>query len=230
VSAHSEVRVTVPNNVAQTVMRQLGAPDIVQSLKGDALRLEYVIPTAEVPLFESWLTKLVVQHPQVKYSVRAYRLPGFDGLGGRRAEHTAYQRAYGPGPALIRTAHFKPYRRMGSMGESARDLEPTFTLTLYDTHRRDARGQTNLGYKLARREAGKSEMLFEGEDFSGSPMHADDSDETVMSLLSFLTLKPGDTDADYFENYTPRQLKWAESGEAEALEMEARSRFGLEDY
>lgn len=81
-----------------------------------------------------------------------------------------------------------------------------FTLRLWDTGKRDWRGQTKLDYEL---KDGRK-VVFAGDDFAGSPMHADDSRETVAALLGFLTLKPGDTDADYFEQYTPEQLAWCQ--------------------
>jgi hypothetical protein len=68
-------------------------------------------------------------------------------------------------------------------------------------------------------------VLFEGTDFAGSPMHADDSDDTIRSLMTFLTLKPGDTDADYFEGYTDAQRDYC-SAHAEALSMEVTNRYG----
>jgi hypothetical protein len=44
--------------------------------------------------------------------------------------------------------------------------------------------------------------------------------ELVMSLVA---MKPGDTDRDYFADYTPEQLAWAtEHGEALDMEREAR--------
>jgi hypothetical protein len=83
-----------------------------------------------------------------------------------------------------------------------------YILTLWATTRTDDRGQTVLGYRL---EAPDGATIFEGEDFCGSPLHADDSDETLAALLGFLTLRPGDTDREYFDAYTPAQLDFAES-------------------
>lgn len=83
-----------------------------------------------------------------------------------------------------------------------------------------------IGYELRQHTPGaKPVTIFQGEDFSGSPMNADDADETVAALLGFLTLRPGDTDADYFENYTPAQLDFC-AQHAEALSLEALTRFG----
>jgi hypothetical protein len=97
-----------------------------------------------------------------------------------------------------------------------------YRLTLWDTGRQDWRGQSKLGYRFERcgddADGGVDGwIIFEGEDFAGSPMHADDSDETLAALLGFLTLRKGDTDAEYFENYTETQLAWAQSYDAEVL-------------
>jgi len=90
-----------------------------------------------------------------------------------------------------------------------------FTLRLWDTGARDWRGQTKLSYEL---KDGRK-VIFAGDDFAGSPMHADDSLQTVTALLCFLTCKPGDTDSEYFANYTQDQLDWCMSGRCEELSM-----------
>jgi hypothetical protein len=104
-----------------------------------------------------------------------------------------------------------------------------YTLTMRATRDVDSRGQTRIAYTLKCKapESGRKPytVLFDGADFSGSPMHADDSDATVAGLLGFLSLKPGDTDAEYFESYTVGQLAWAER-HAEFLGYAAMSRFG----
>lgn len=100
------------------------------------------------------------------------------------------------------------------------DGEP-FELRLYETDRYDSRTHRwYLGYELFH----GGEMVFDGEDFSLSPMHRVDSDEAVASLLAFLSLQPGDTDDEYFESYSPKQLEWAKAYGEElswiAMEME----------
>lgn len=94
-------------------------------------------------------------------------------------------------------------------------------LRTWDTHSRDYRGQTTIGYEFISPEG---TVLFTGEDFNGSPLHADDSDATLRSLLSFLTLHPGDTDREYFANYTAEQMAFAESYECEAMQL-----YGMDD-
>lgn len=102
-----------------------------------------------------------------------------------------------------------------------------FRLELGDTGRRDWRGQSRLAYRFT--DGGS--LIFEGDDFAGSPLHADDSDATVAALLAFLSFRPGDTDADYFASYTPAQLDWARANGEElsllASELEERSRRGF---
>jgi hypothetical protein len=92
-----------------------------------------------------------------------------------------------------------------------RDPSIRFTLNTWDTGRTDSYGKSILRYQF---QDGKGNLLFEGEDFACSPMHAIDSDESVRALLSFLVLRPGDTDEEYFENYTQEQMDFAnEHGE-----------------
>ena len=94
-----------------------------------------------------------------------------------------------------------------------------WVLRLFDTGETDDAGRTRFAYtfgKLGRR------PLFDGRDFfsPASRSYSDDGDETLRSLLSFLTLRPGDTDAEYFESYTPAQRRFAET-EAEHLSIYA---------
>lgn len=118
-------------------------------------------------------------------------------------------------PDYIRRVRFAPYRK--GMG-------PTFTLTLLDVRFDGRRDRTS--YRLTMRDtSGKHATLFEGDDFSPSPCHAIDSDEAVAALMGFLTLRPGDTDGEYFDNYTPEQLAYC-SQHAEALSCESSCRFG----
>jgi len=63
--------------------------------------------------------------------------------------------------------------------------------------------------------------IFDGSDFHCSPLHAIDSLETMRACLSFLTTRPGDTDKEYFENYTEAQMEFANSSDCEQLQMYA---------
>jgi len=78
-------------------------------------------------------------------------------------------------------------------------------------------GQEHIGYAFY--PAGASEPLFVGEDYGCAPSDAIDSDSCLLGIISFLCLKPGDTDSEYFEAYTPAQLDWASSYAAETLSI-----------
>jgi predicted RNA-binding Zn-ribbon protein involved in translation (DUF1610 family) len=121
----------------------------------------------------------------------------------------------------LRTVRFSPYRRGAG---------PTFTLTMRDAGTTDNRGVTTIAYRLTMREPGasKSAVIFDAADYHGSPGHGDDSDQNVEGLMGFLTLRPGDTDEEYFASYTPEQLAFAAS-HAEALSGEVSFRFQCPD-
>lgn len=117
---------------------------------------------------------------------------------------------------LIRHCIFFPYPF--GMG-------PIFHLHLYDTGRSDPReGKTILAYRLST----KAGTIFEGQDFGCSSFHAIDSDACVKSLMGFLCLQPGDTDKEYFENYTAEQLAFCHE-HAEALGCSVNARFGCDE-
>lgn len=64
-----------------------------------------------------------------------------------------------------------------------------------------------LGYEFGRV---AEDPIFQGEDFYCSPLHDPYDDDTTRCLLGFLTLRPGDTDAEYFADYTEQQTDFAE--------------------
>lgn len=90
-----------------------------------------------------------------------------------------------------------------------------FTLRIWDTFTRDWRGQTKLAYEL---KDGRK-VIFSGDDISPSSMYAIDSLDTVSAMLGFLTLKPSDTDREYFSKYTSEQMAWCESARCDELSM-----------
>lgn len=92
-----------------------------------------------------------------------------------------------------------------------------YRLMTWDTNRRMG-NKDRLGYALWAPGRWDDEPLFAGEDFGSSPMHAIDSDDTLRAILGFLTLRPGDTDADYFDDYTEEQMDFAR-GDAESLSL-----------
>jgi len=82
-----------------------------------------------------------------------------------------------------------------------------FRLELYDSGKRNPHtGRYYIGYKFYH----DDNLIFSGEDFSPSPLHAIDGDESIASLLSFLSLQPGDTDDEYFDDYMPEQMEWCQ--------------------
>lgn len=90
-----------------------------------------------------------------------------------------------------------------------------YRLLLWYAFKQDRLGKDILGYALIK----DDKAIFLGEDFHASPLNANDADETVRSLLCFLTLRPGDTDSEYFENYTADQYNFAMDGSAERLSL-----------
>lgn len=115
---------------------------------------------------------------------------------------------------IARRVRFSPYRKGAG---------PTFTLQITDDHGWDDAGRIRLGYVLKMHDAGKTTVLFRGADVCAHV--ASDSDAAVAAVMTFLTLKPGDTDADYFAAYTDEQHAFC-SAHAESLSLEVLNRFG----
>ncbi len=113
----------------------------------------------------------------------------------------------------IRRVRFAPYRK--GMG-------PTFTLTIHGVASMFPR--VKPAYTLTQRENGKTSVLFHGDDFGPSPLHCSDDDATIAALMGFLTLRPGNTDDEYFADYTPAQLAYCQQ-HAETLGAEVVNRF-----
>lgn len=65
----------------------------------------------------------------------------------------------------------------------------------------------------------KNAILFQGNDFKASIFYNIDDLESIVSLLGFLTLQVGDTDSDYFKDYTKEQLEFTTSEDCELLKM-----------
>lgn len=63
--------------------------------------------------------------------------------------------------------------------------------------------------------------LFAGSDLRMGIFHTpENSVDAARTLLSFLTMQPGDIEKEYFDKYTPEQLAWAKSKECEQLHCE----------
>jgi len=118
---------------------------------------------------------------------------------------------------LMRTVRFRPYKKGAG---------PTFNLKLYDLGGGLSYQTWRVGYELIEHQPGqKPRIIFEGDDFRPGASMAIDSDAIVKSLMSFLTLRPGDTDAEFFEDYTQEQLEFADA-HGESLAAEVFYRFG----
>jgi hypothetical protein len=85
-------------------------------------------------------------------------------------------------------------------------------LLLWDTHRTQGH-KSVLGYAFY---TDRPEPLFVGE-FSCPQSVAIDSNSTILSRLSFLTSRLGDTDEEYFDGYSEAQLEWRDSSACEQL-------------
>ena len=113
---------------------------------------------------------------------------------------------------ILRRCRFRPYRD-----------GPMFSLTIWDTHRKSG-SHSLLGYRLS----SEGKVIFKGEDFGCPSCNCVDSDATVDGIMTFLTLRPGDTDVEYFRDYSAAQFEFC-SLHADALSCEVQSRFGLRE-
>ena len=127
--------------------------------------------------------------------------------------------------SYARRVVFRPYRK--GMG-------PTFTLTIWDdcVPSYDSAGRIRLRYRLTETRYWQLSSrkvcttLFDCAPGAEVCVHAaSDSDAAVKAVMGWLTLKPGDTDAEYFKDYTSDQLAFC-SAHAEALQMAVIDRFG----
>lgn len=107
-----------------------------------------------------------------------------------------------------------------------------YRLDLWDTGLVDREGKNQLAYRLSllNERTDVWEVIFAGEEFYpgvGTPI---DSDRALAGVAGFCSLRPGDTDPEYFERYTSRQLEFAEergeelAGWSEALERQTVGR------
>lgn len=121
---------------------------------------------------------------------------------------------------ILRKVILAPYGRGG--------IDPWFDLITWDTHRMDHLGKWVLGYRLTLHEWNRKPcVVFDGEDFACSPLHAVDSDATIGAIIGFLCLRKGDTDAEHFDSYSPFQLDFSETY-AETLGAYCWGRFSEE--
>jgi hypothetical protein len=86
-------------------------------------------------------------------------------------------------------------------------------------HGRTEDGRIRWLYRLSRH----NQSIFSATDISsptGAVLTTSALITTAQTVLSFLTLRPGDTDAEYFDRYTRAQRDWCE-GYAEELSLYA---------
>lgn len=81
---------------------------------------------------------------------------------------------------------------------------PKFTLTTWDTNQVDALGKSVIEYSFEQ----------DGVEIFTNRLHvglstAIDSDESLRSCMAFICLRPGDTDAEYFDEYDDAQTTFA---------------------
>lgn len=97
-------------------------------------------------------------------------------------------------------------------------IDSEHSLELWPTARADD-GRLRWHYRLSR----KSRTVFAVSDISsavGAVLTAEELIRTARTVLAYLTLRPGDTDAEYFDAYTRAQLAWRDRF-AEALSIYA---------
>jgi len=105
---------------------------------------------------------------------------------------------------------------------------PAFVLTMWDVNKRAPHGQHQCGYMLVHKGYG---VVFKGSDYGCAPMDCIDSERCVRGLLGFLTLKPGDTDPDYFADYTPAQLDFANQyGEVLSMYCDEENPYPFDEF
>jgi len=88
------------------------------------------------------------------------------------------------------------------------------TLRVWDSFNRDSMGKHILRYEF---KVGRV-LIFEGADFHCPPSICVDSLKAAYSILSFLCLRPGDVEKEYFSDYNMEQLAWANSTDCEYLQ------------
>lgn len=81
------------------------------------------------------------------------------------------------------------------------------------SNRVNEQNRWQIAYQFA---APNGVIVFEGSDYGCPPDSSPSNHSTLRSLISFLTLRPGDTDDEYFKSYTERQWAFAQ-GDAEYI-------------
>jgi hypothetical protein len=96
------------------------------------------------------------------------------------------------------------------------DVQP-YRLLTWDTGTRYDNGCTRIGVAFYLHTDAINDPTLVTYVGLGVGRHADDSDKALVLALKAVCVQPGDTDEEYFADYTPRALAWAESWHCEAL-------------
>lgn len=117
-------------------------------------------------------------------------------------------------PTRVFTLRVKPFT-----------TEPTITIHAFEGSFRPP-NHTRLDVEV--RQGGKT-IFPRGTLWCGVPGHVSiDGIEAKQTVLSLVAMRPGDTDRDYFDGYTPEQMDWAIHN-GEALTVEGSARYCDED-
>lgn len=111
----------------------------------------------------------------------------------------------------------------GSMIRKTYNLGREFRLTLYNEGQETRDGKLKIRYRFS--ENGKA--IFTGDNFrAGYGMTS--PKRIACDLLAFLTLRPGDTDPEFFEDYTLEQLEFSRRSDMEYLQAEFAESLNVE--
>ena len=127
-----------------------------------------------------------------------------------------------------RSILFQPYNVQPPTKE-----HPEFLLLLYSSFiKNSSPTEYTVGYTLAIRYVSKecnnsliNEVIFCSSNINIPTWYSITSDYAVKTVIGWLTLKPGDTDEEYFSSYTPEQLEFCKK-HAENLVIEVETLFG----
>lgn len=95
----------------------------------------------------------------------------------------------------------------------------TISIRAYDDLGWDSAGRVKLAVEVRH----GSTVVFPKGQLTCAPHGTSDGIAAKELVMSLVAMRPGDTDADYFRDYTPEQLAWCQAhGEALSIEREAR--------
>ena len=108
-------------------------------------------------------------------------------------------------PELVRTLHVKPY--IPGL--------PWFRVEIYDPNEWDSRGAPVVWWRLYKHQKGhKPVLVFDGLEephkWRCAGWFSVDGDEAAECVLNSASIRPSDTDREFFDGYSPEQLAFAE--------------------